>query len=206
MTISGNTHITISQKCLRLIIALILFSVPAGLFAQHFPTIVPNGFKSNIIDFITSNKKLQVYDFILIQSEDSYWYKSIDYRLVCFKNNRVDLIKIYEIKKNNRFKIDQINQTDFNRSKNLIDSLTSIGLFDLKKDDLNSEKVDINGNGRILNISDGISKTFELTDVKNLWGLTFYESEKFYEFSKNKNILIGIQATILFNNYWSKKY
>ncbi len=191
---------------MKIIQALILLLVTSGLSAQHFPTIIPNGFKTDIIDFIDSNRRLNIYDFILIQSEDSYWYKSIDYKLVCFKNNKTDLIKIFKNKKNNRFKIDHIIQTDFNRSINILDSLRATGLFDLKKGDLNSVKVDSAGNSKILLISDGTSKTFKLFDFTNSWGITFYEPEKFYEFSNNKNILIGLQANILFNNYWNNNY
>lgn len=194
------------QKYIKIFQALILLLVTTGLSAQHFPTIIPNGFKTDIIDFINSKSKLHNYDFILIQSEDSYWYKSIEYRLVCFKSNRSDLIKIFKNKKNSRFKIDHIIQTDFYRSINFLDSIQATGLFDLKKSDLNSVKVDSAGNGKILLISDGISKTFELFDFTNSWGLTFYEPKKFYEFSNNKNILIGLQANILFNNYWNNNF
>jgi hypothetical protein len=190
---------------MRKSLVLILIFVTVDLSAQHFPVIISNGFESDIVGFIKSKTRLSNYDFFLIKSEDSYWYKSINYRLVCFKNDKTDLIEIHKNKKNNKFRIDSKIQVDFNKSINLLDSLKTTGLFNFKEDDLNTNIVDSLGNTKRLVISDGTSELFELCNLIDSWGLYTYEPKEFYDFSGNKNLLIVLHAINLFNDFWKIK-
>lgn len=188
----------------RLLFILLLI-LTFDLSAQDYPTINSNGYKSDIIDFIKSNKALRDYDFIVIKSEDSYWYKIINYRLVCFKENKVDLIQIVEKKKNNKFNISNQTKGDLAVYQVLIDSLRTMGLFDLKVADLNTDKLDSLGNIHRHSISDGKSEIFELYNSKDSWGLDVYEPKEYYDFCGNRNLLIVLNSIDLFNRKWKIK-
>jgi hypothetical protein len=190
------------MKKIHLILLLIL---TIDLSAQIYPTIESNGYKSEIVDFIKSNKKIKASEFILIKSEDSYWYKTVNYRLVCFKGNNADLIVIYKKKKDNKFIIKGISTGDFAYNLATLDSLKMLGLFDLKPSDLNSDKTDKDGNVQRRVISDGVSEIFEFYSSKILWGLDIYEPREYYDFCGNKNFLIILNSIDLFNRKWENK-
>jgi hypothetical protein len=201
LAIAANVSANFMKK-LHFILLLLL---TVDLSAQKYPEISSNGYKSEIINFIKVKKDLRDYDFILIKSEDSYWYKIIDYRLVCFKNDQVDLIEIQKNKENNKFRINTKNKGIFSGFSTLIDSLKSIGLFDLKDTDLNTDKIDKDGNIQRRSISDGKSEIFEIYNSKDSWGIDIYEPKKFYDFCGNKNLLIILNSVDLFNIFWKNK-
>jgi hypothetical protein len=55
---------------MKKLLFILLLILTFDLSAQVYPTINSNGYKSEIIDFVKSNKALRDYDFIVIKSED----------------------------------------------------------------------------------------------------------------------------------------
>ncbi|KXX71224.1 hypothetical protein [Flammeovirga sp. SJP92] len=177
----------------------------SNLYAQNYP-LRPNGFKSEISDYILDHKALRTYDFILFKSEDSYWHKNKQYRLICFTENQVELITILKKKKNKKIRIVGIKQADINKSHQLLNTLTELGLFDWTNSDLDHRSYnEETGNTKVLSISDGSIETFEMINHQEKWGLSVYEAIQYFEFCGNKNLKSFDDACRLFDKYWGKK-
>jgi hypothetical protein len=182
---------------------ILLGLITLNLMGQTYPQVQSNGYDLDIIEILKSKKQFHDYQFILIKYEDSYWHERLDYRLVCFKDNEVDLYTISKKKKKN---ITHIRSTPgiYHDFKDMIDTLDSNGLFKLTSEDLKTDLQDENGSKKVLLISDGISDIFGVINQNNLWGIKAYEPKKYYDFSGNENLIIILSAIDLFNKEWSK--
>jgi|LSQX01.3.fsa_nt_gb hypothetical protein len=198
------------NKSLKHIKTIIIFSCIVGLssiklYSQDYPSL-HNDFKSEISDFILSQKDFNHYDFIILKYAECYWYARTEYRLICFSGKSVDLITITRKKKNDKIKISRKHKGDFEQLNYLVDSLTQIGLFALNDSDLQTELInEENGTRKALSISDGILETFELYQNGKTWGLSVYEAVRFYDFCNNENLLKFNNACRLFDKTWSNK-
>jgi hypothetical protein len=163
-----------------------------------------NDFKSDIFAFVNFHKSFQKYDCILIKYEECYWYKGIKYRLICYNNDKIALITVFQKKKDNKLRILNNTYCTSNEFNSLLDSLHIIGLFALNDSDLNAEIIEPDGSVKRYIISDGVLESFAFINKGSTWGLEVYEPQSYFDFSKNKNFLIVLKSIELFNQYWNK--
>ncbi len=194
-------------KTIRILIFAICFVsfYATKLYSQDYPS-VQNDFKSEISDFILSQKDFNNYDFIILKYAECYWFDKIEYRLICFSKSSADLITITRKKKNDKIKIGHKHKADFEQLNYLVDSLTQMGLFTLKDSDLLTELINEKDFTRkIQSISDGTLETFEICQNNKTWGLSVYEAVRQYDFCGNENLLNFNSACRLFDKTWNNK-
>jgi hypothetical protein len=189
---------------MRQIILIISVFLTTNLISQDKLPDISNDFKSDILYGIEKNKKLSEYEFILIKYVDNYWHSNINYRLIAYRSNTVDLYQVIKKKKNNHIRIKTTTSGNPDDFLNLIDSLNNIGFFNLTCNDFNSEIVNSDGSTTRQEISVGTSQMFAIYVKGKTWGLEVYEPKSQFDFSKNKNFNIVLKAINLVDEFFYK--